>query len=125
VPAKYGAVVFGTDCGYSRERRALAAYIARHRDRLAAMPTALFVVSDASHPSSRQQAATFTRAMKWRPTFAAHVPRRDRVLRSAARRMLTSILATIAGSRDVSKGDELATLADAIAHELSTARLVT
>ena len=124
-PDEFSAVVFGTESGYSRERRALAAYIARHREGLASMPTGLFVVSDPAHKHPKRQAETFARALKWRPTFAAYVPVRDRILRSTARRMLTSMLASIAGSRDVSKGDELSTLADAIAHELSTSRTIT
>ncbi|HEU4611482.1 MAG TPA: flavodoxin domain-containing protein [Kofleriaceae bacterium] len=73
-PAEYDAVIFGAEHGARVDRRALAAYIARHRELLGRIPTGLFVVNRSrSRGDARAPIEVLETSIGWRPSYAAGI----------------------------------------------------
>ncbi|MCE9575383.1 MAG: protoporphyrinogen oxidase [Deltaproteobacteria bacterium] len=69
-PEDYDAAILGSRVEYGDHARSILAYVARHRERLAAMPTAFFSVSMAASepgPDPAGYLARFTAATRWKP----------------------------------------------------------
>ncbi len=72
-PEDYDLVVLGSRVEYGKHAPTIGAYIAHHRERLTAMPTAFFSVSMAASepgPDPAGYLARFTAATGWRATRA-------------------------------------------------------
>ena len=123
-PTDYEAVILGTELGQARDRRVIGDYITRHRDKLGAVATGLFVLSPArTGVESRRHIDAFVRTVRWNPDFAATLScRNSEPLRTLVRRALVAMLRRLAGSNDGINADEVTELADAINREVRRAR---
>lgn len=123
-PASYAAVILGAELGRAPQRRALADYISRHRDKLDQVTTGMFVLGDVRDGSaSRHSIEAFENAVSWRPSFTASLSRpRPRHVRTLSQRLLTSLLRRLSGSKNVTEPDEVAELARVIGREVRRAR---
>jgi menaquinone-dependent protoporphyrinogen IX oxidase len=125
-PSEYDAVIIGTELGIARDRRAIGDYISRHRERLDALASGLFVIARRRSHIARRHVDAFASELSWHPKFAAALERDSTSrFRSMMRNGLIAMLERLTGSRNGSNTDDVSELADAIAGELQRNRAAT
>ncbi len=123
-PADYDAVIFGAEHGARIDRRALAAYIARHRELLGRIPTGLFVVNRRRpRGDTRWPIEVFESSVGWRPSYAAGIDcARLGISRTLLRRFVKFVLRRLDISIASSSTEEIRALVAAMERAVARRR---
>ena len=119
-PVDYDAVIFGTEHGERRDRRALGEYIARSREPLERLPTGLFVVMRRPPRDPRQPIEAFETSVGWRAKFAAGIDcKRVGIGRTMMRKIMHFVLRHLEGAIAAENREEIHALVDAMEREVA------
>ena len=119
----YDAVILGAEATAHRDRRLLGEYIARHRARLQAIPTGLFLLCSSDRRDPQRFVDAFETRVGMRATFAALFSYgRLRPVSGVFRGLLAAVLRYIDGSVADRGVKELTALADAMTNALTKSR---